>query len=277
MEIRRLMKIPAMPLPSNAKRSVQFRVPLVEDCIEFCDVNEDFDEQLTTLYLRTLMTSEGADPLEWTGEDRRTALWWIAVHLADQEADLAYEYPCEHCGEWHQFAFDMRDLDKDLIRLKALPKINGSVEIDGKATGFFIEPLNGHALEYLEKLRQARTQAPEDAYDKWSAKIRTAEVMACITFDDEDPLEPFTDRLEARIDRILKQPVTTVLQPISKQVMSALDDMHHGLKSAYIEGKIYIFPPPARCPNYDPTGKEDAWPVTALRFPFLAHKYIPSV
>lgn len=95
------MQIPAFPLPSNMTKTVNFRVPTVEDGMMFCELDESNEEASTTQFLNHLQDGakgDFSDSGAWTGEDRRTALWWIFMSTSEL-GTIPFSYDCSHCGK----------------------------------------------------------------------------------------------------------------------------------------------------------------------------------
>mgnify|MGYP005991548919 CR=1 FL=1 len=277
-------KLPPFTLPSCAKKQYVFKEPTVADCVEFSGLQEIREEALTSVYLSHLLEGDG-DPRDWTAEDRRTALWWIWVHINTESEDatkLKFDYHCPHCEKEHATKVDLVELDEGLVMLDKLPEKTGCVPYEGKELEFKIKPLTGHDLEAIEELRVERSYLDNEVseFAQLSAKIRTMELAGCIEFLDEDNQDkPVSERIEARLNRIMSFPKERVFRPIAQQVMLHLASAHHGLDCIYEEGSVKLISPPNRCLNYEaPEGaKEGAVPSTVLHLDFRPNNFIPAV
>lgn len=269
------MQIPAFPLPSNMTKLIYFRVPTVDDGLMFCDLIEGQEEANTTLFLNHLQDAEKAEPSDsatWTGEDRRTALWWIFMSTSELRT-IPFRYYCDLCDKDHYLDLQMDNLMETAIALPELPEKSIKFYVQGKGYEANVNPINGYGAEYLESLRNQRDQFEEDSLEwkKASNDMALAELALCLTFEQqpEDPSESLAWKLE----RIKSMHLKTEFQNVSAMVELALREMRHGLLTKYSEGRYYLVAEVANCEEVIKKGGSATRP---LLLPFRNNDFIAT-
>lgn len=260
--------IPEISLPSNPEKVISLNEATVKDAIDFTDIEDGHEEQVTTLFLnRVQPKSTRVDPKTWTADDRRTVLFWYWLHTA-KDTSIALSFSCAHCGESHSFLQDMRLLGESYRTLK------GGRE-RAIRNGLIVRPMTGEDAEYLERARLSLSILADErgeesgAYRKLEAQIRLLRLLLCL-HTKKEPVK-LADRVDAREKEILAM-TTTGFGELAAEVEDALDDMAHGLETVMDKhGELFLLAPPYQCPG---TEKEVT---TRLRVPFRNIDYIPNL
>lgn len=263
--------IPAIKLPSSG-RSIQFREATVEDCLTYCDISDDFDEAMTTQYLNSVQVGEVCDSRKWTADDRRLALWWIFV-TSSKDTVIAYEYPCEHCGENHLYGLDMVDLDDEATSLSVSPHIDGTILSDGEEFKVQFHPYLGDAMVSMEQARlDIKHLDPDSAAAKRAkARLKLLELAHAFDLVEHAP----EDALGFKMGLIAKMSRVNELPELTAAVLSAHEKLKHGLNTQYRDGQAFIVSPAIPCPNKQ-DGKGEAMH-SRLLIPFRGSAFIPTV
>lgn len=259
--------IPPMHLPSRPETEIRMREATVAEMIDFADVDPDHEEELSTIFLRTVQTGDSpADPRAWTGEDRRLALWWNWIHTAkNDDTTIPMSYPCK-CGERHTFLFDARELANEYRRL------NGAAEREFEHGGraVVVRPLVGLDLEALELMRIAadeaeRTEGARSAgYRRALAEFEIEELLRSFSFRGADE-----NAREAKREWVLAMGASE-FAAFAREVRDRIDDMAHGLPMESDRGRLYLRIPPHQCPRREEVR-------TPLRLRFRNIDYIPGI
>jgi hypothetical protein len=258
------MNIPPFSLPSNPIKKIAMREATVLDALDFCDIDPDMEEALTTLFLdRVQLPGDGFFGSKlWTADDRRLGLYWYWLHtVSDTEARFSYD--CGHCDKTHEIRYDMRKLADGYksISRKAVREF----EFNGEA--ITIRPLTGADMEALELMRRAILpgMAKKDAI-KLHSTIRLAALMRVLWFSSVGIDE---DRLIANEKKILSMSMTD-LKSLTDIVAEKNAEMEHGLESVIDNdnGRILLIIQ-TKC---DVVGSD-----TLLRVPFRDFVNIPVV
>ncbi|UTZ44601.1 hypothetical protein [Vibrio campbellii] len=269
------MQIPAFPLPSNLTKIIHFRVPNVEDGMEFCELNPDYEEANTTQYLNHLQDKEKgefSDSSYWTGEDRRTALWWIFI-ASSELGTIPFSYECAHCKEKHFADLDMRSLMDTSTVLSKLPELTIKFTVRGQPYSANVSPLTGEALEYIEQLRNIRDQYEEDSKEWKQAANNMAlnELAMTLTF----PTQPKdkNEALEWKLNTIKSMHLRTEFLKLSALVEQELRTARHGLLCEYNDGRYHLVSQISQCKKVVEKGGEA---VRTLLLPFRADDFIAT-
>lgn len=269
------MQIPAFPLPSNMTKTIYFRVPNVEDGMEFCELNPDFEEANTTQYLNHMQDAskgEISDSSYWTGEDRRTALWWIFIATSEL-GTIPFSYNCKHCEERHYSDLDMRSLMETSTALPKLPELSVKFTVRGQPYTAKVSPLTGEALEYIEQLRYERDQHVKNSKEWKRAANNMAlnELAMTLTFPQQP--EDKNEALQWKLDTIKSMHLRTEFPKLSALVEQELRTARHGLLCDYNEGRYYLVAQINQCSEVVKKGGEA---VRTLLLPFLANDFIAT-
>lgn len=226
------------------------------DAIDFADVNEDHEEELTTMFLGRMQDGGTVrDPRKWTGEDRRFALYWYWLHTTNDH-EIALSYECLHCGGTHIYIQNLKELAD-----KYTP-INGAAQREGKWKDekITVRPLTGRDMEALEKMRLGMIATDGAAQKRERALMRFERLLRCVSFGEKDA--------DSKRKRLLAMSLDAFTE-LSGLVYGLLAEMEHGLESEYGAGRSYLLMPPHTCPE---KGEQ-----TRLRYLFRSIDYIPDL
>lgn len=269
-------------LPSNPSREIHLREATVSDAIDFTGIDPDFEEEATTLFLNRVQERDTyQDSREWTGEDRRFALFQyylnttknpsIVLHFTYKGVEQAQDIPLQHI-------------------LNTYSPLEGEPFRDFAFNGhnMVVTPLRGYDLEYLEK-RHAEVRAIESALEtrkgtmdmdeerKLSAELRKKKAKTFLAricaHLDVPALDPKGSKLSRRrktedfVQALDTQDFTDLVERVGK----ALTELRHGLLSEYQEGRIVLVIPGVKPDNGD--GDEEI----TITYPFRFVSIIPTV
>ncbi len=254
-------------LPSNPSIQVQLREATVADAIDFADLDDSHEEELTTMFLGRMQNSGTVrDPRKWTAEDRRFALYWYWLHTSkDHEVALSYE--CRHCGGTHVYLQDFRELADHYASINEGPEREGL----WKDERIIVRPLSGADMETLERMRLgfgiARTNTEEPVNKKARTMMMFERLAMCVTFVSD---KRGADKAQGD-ERRKKIMALTVdeFSAFADLVYGLLSDMKHGLETEYADGRLFLLMPVHECP--------EGGGQTRLRYPFRNSDYIPGL
>ena len=269
-------------LPSQPEKKIRLKEATVSDAIDFSGIDPDCEEQATTVFLERVQERDTySDPRLWTGEDRRFALFTYFVHTA-RDRSVPLKYTCGICDEEHT-------VDIKLARI-----MDTYTPIQGKAFREFVHyghnvivhPMLGRDLELLETyrydLRLTEEKLENDGLTASELRQLTEEVrmkrvrmglfriMCCIDLPFLDANATPESR-RPQVEEYIKQLPAGVFGEFFQNVQEKLRKMRHGLKSALIDGRIYLQIPDVRCENVP-----DA-PGVVLHYPFRPFSIIPTL
>ena len=269
-------------LPSQPEKKIRLKEATVSDAIDFSGIDPDCEEQATTVFLERVQERDTySDPRLWTGEDRRFALFTYFVHTA-RDRSVPLKYTCGICDEEHT-------VDIELARI-----MDTYTPIQGKAFREFVHyghnvivhPMLGRDLELLETyrydLRLTEEKLENDGRTASELRQLTEEVrmkrvrmglfrvMCCIDLPFLDANATPESR-RPQVEEYIKQLPAGVFGEFFQNVQEKLREMRHGLKSALIDGRIYLQIPDVRCENVP-----DA-PGVVLHYPFRPFSIIPTL
>ena len=269
-------------LPSQPEKKIRLKEATVSDAIDFSGIDPDCEEQATTVFLERVQERDTySDPRLWTGEDRRFALFTYFVHTA-RDRSVPLKYTCGICDEEHT-------VDIELARI-----MDTYTPIQGKAFREFVHyghnvivhPMLGRDLELLETyrydLRLTEEKLENDGLTASELRQLTEEVrmkrvrmglfriMCCIDLPFLDANASPESR-RPQVEEYIKQLPAGVFGEFFQNVQEKLREMRHGLKSALIDGRIYLQIPDVRCENVP-----DA-PGFVLHYPFRPFSIIPTL
>lgn len=269
-------------LPSQPEKKIRLKEATVSDAIDFSGIDPDCEEQATTVFLERVQERDTySDPRLWTGEDRRFALFTYFVHTA-RDRSVPLKYTCGICDEEHT-------VDIELARI-----MDTYTPIQGKAFREFVHyghnvivhPMLGRDLELLETyrydLRLTEDKLENDGLTASELRQLTEEVrmkrvrmglfrvMCCIDLPFLDANASPESR-RPQVEEYIKQLPAGVFGEFFQNVQEKLREMRHGLKSALIDGRIYLQIPDVRCENVP-----DA-PGVVLHYPFRPFSIIPTL
>lgn len=267
------MKKTSLKLPSNQKL-IHFREPTVEDCLNFCDLNEALDESSTTLYLNTIQDGDVQNSAEWTAQDRRLAIWWNFV-TTSPDITINYEYPCAHCGETHSQLIDLADLDDEAQSLTVKPYIDDKILIDSVEHKIRLHPYNGYAMEHMEEVRNLRDSFDKNSpeYKKNHAELKVLEVIHSFDFRDDNS-DDFKTELERKQSAVRQMSRINEFPALVAATIAAQEKLAHGLNTVFVDGQALVVSPPMPCER---DYKGEAAPTSRLLLPFQGSAFIPTI
>ena len=273
------MKIAPMPLPSNPKTVVHFRVPTVDDAISIAEADPSFEEAITNQYLRDIQDykknigGEIFEPTQWTIEDRKFALLWIfAQSREDREIPLSYE--CRHCDTRHTVLIDVADILETSTTIVGADKRPIEFLKKSKMYEATVKPINGAEAEYLEVLRIERDAFEEDTKEFRMRDIALKRVETAFSFVLDDEPDDEDKVLDYRLNFLRTMPLDTDYRSLAAKLEKALREMRHGVPVRYHNGRYLII---HRAKNCDVAiDKGDSEQITLL-VPFRPRHFIPKL
>ena len=271
-------------LPSNPSRKVRLREATVSEAIDFSSVDPDCEEEATSLFLEKVQEKElYSNPRDWTGEDRRYALFQYFVYTSTFKT-IPLSYECSICGKRH-----VQDISLSSI-LDDYTPMNGESFRDFPHDGHnvVIRPLTGADLEDIEKYRydlllteqllhsNSRQMSSADR-KRLEAEIRAKHirmamlrVLCCIDMPYLDERGTARSR-RGEVEKKLKAMPAGEFREFMAKVDNALSEMRHGLRTAYVNGRIVLEIPDVRCDEHPEL------PGVLLRYPFRFGTVIPTL
>lgn len=271
-------------LPSNPEITVRLREATVADAIDFSAVDPECEEAATTLFLERVQVGPGvSNPREWTGEDRRYALFTYFVNTTTYRA-IPLTYTCSLCGKQHT-----QDIALSRILDEYTPiKDRALREFPWQGHNVCVRPLTGADLEDVEKYRydlllseQALTErrgsiSADEELRLQSAimakRVRMAmfRILSCIDMPYLD--EHGTPRSRrGEVENVIKAMPASQFRDLVGRVENAIADMRHGLRTSYMNGRFYLEIPDVRC------DENPELPGVLLHYPFRFVSVIPTL
>ncbi|UKA12893.1 hypothetical protein [Photobacterium damselae] len=262
-----MIVIPDFPLPSDISQKISFRVANVRDCMKISELDPERDEVATTFFLNNQQDTEKQngvvhDSLLWTGEDRRTALWWIYISTHPEDTTLPYQF-----GE-NVVDIDLLDLSSTTTTLSINKEVPISFLAKGEETKATVSPLNGRALEEIEQTVIQRNQFEEGSapYRTLSNKIAMQELVYSLKIEGEP--EDQSEAEEYRYELLMTMPLEEEFRSLIAIVVEAKERLRHGLLTTYMDGVYWL--------THSIKSKEgkDSNPVL---FPFQGRNFLPTL
>lgn len=259
--------LPDFSLPSNPKITIRLREATVSDAIDFSDIDEHHDEEVITLFLERVQDKAlYSDPRDWTGPDRRFAIYWYGLHtMSDIEVPLSF--PCPLCGEEHTVLIDLRRIANEYVSLAGKPERD--IVFNGEP--IVVHPLRGRDLEAIERMRLVYADAV-DAHGEGSAQARVAmarikvsQFMLSLQFPNAK------DEHDKYREQKIEETPFSEYEKLVSLVQKELIAMQHGLNIETKDGKTSLITYPVSCVNNP--GKEGP----RLRMTFRSDEYIPTL
>lgn len=262
------MNIPDFPLPSDPLTIIKFRSPTVADCMSFSELEPSLEEQITTQYLNCLQVGDLNDSASWTGEDRRTALWWIFI-ATNEDKTLTFSYHCDICDDIHYPVINLTDWGENavVIKGKAFRKVEFNHE--DKVLTAKVHPLNGYSLEHLESLKNERNQYNENSIEYKKANNELSFYELLHSFDIDEQQEDQNQALENKKKLIQSMTVDSEFRPFVAKVEIALRDMRHGLLTKYNNAEYFVLGKRSPCDKEEQDRKYN------ILLPFRNYSFIP--
>ncbi len=258
------MNIPPFSLPSKQLKKISMREATVADALDFCDVDPEMEETITTIFLdRVQLPGDGfVSSKTWTADDRRLGLYWYWLHTTS-DSSAQFRYDCGYCGKNHAISYDMKKLAENYKSISGKPER----EFTHNGEPVVVRPLTGSDMEALELMR--RNIVP--GMDKKDAnaihsRIRLAALIRSLSFFSVGIDE---NRIEANEKKIMAMNMSD-MESLSDTVAEKTLEMEHGLESVVdtTDGRIFLI---IRV-SCDEVGSE-----TLLRVPFRGFVNIPLV
>ena len=271
-------------LPSNPKVKVRLREATVAEAIDFSSIDPDCEEEASSLFLETVQEKETyTDPRQWTGEDRRYALFQYFVSTSTYRS-IPLSYTCSICGQPHTQDIELKRILEDYTPIKG----EAARDFPHEGHNVIVRPLNGADLEDIEKYRydmliaqqkleEFRAQLSATEIRRVEAEIRAKKIrmamLRIICSIDMPHLDQSSTPRERRelVEKKLKEMPAAQFKEFMKKVDKAIFEMRHGLRTTYIDGRIMLEIPDVKC-DLNP----DA-PGVILRYPFRFSDVIPTL
>lgn len=273
------MQIPPFPRPSNMTDVVHFRVPNVSDALAFCNLSEEQEEMHTTQYLNQIQDKEKQggvvkDSALWTGEDRRTALWWVFI-ATHRLPEVTVSYFCQHCQDDHYINVNLPDLADTATALKSIPEHTFDAHIAGEVIkGVKVHPLTGLGCENVEMMRSKMLAHDEGTpeYKLAQHQLHITEIANAVTFPDE-PSE-IQDAVDYKVSKLLSMALDTEFRSFVANVESGLRKQRHGLMMRYENGRYMLVAEHDNCDKAIENGEGQS---KLLLIPFRANDFIATL
>ena len=274
------MKIPAFQLPSNPKKIINFRTPTVQDALNFCELNPSLDESSTTSYLNDLQDIKAGesnhDSGYWTGEDRRTALWWIFIS-SQTDTTVTYSTICSHCKGTVYHDINLVDLGGNAVILQKEPKKEIKFESNNQSYSAVIKPLTGYALEHIEQLRIIRNECKtEKEKRKLSNEMAITELAHSLN-DVTDQPKGNNESFEYKKQLISSMAMDSEFRPLIAMVELSLREMRHGLLTKYMDGTFHLICSVDGCPCNKNESEAQEGNSLLLLLPFRSFDFISTL
>lgn len=271
-------------LPSSPSTKIRLHEATVADAMDFSSIDTECEEEATSLFLERVQEKDTySDPRQWTGEDRRYALFQYYVHNSTYKA-IPLSYTCSICGKEH-----VQDIELARI-LESYTPLDGEAfrEFPHHGHNCVVRPLTGADLEDIEKhrydmllteqhLRTAGDSLSPADRKRLAAEHRVKQVriamlrlLCCIDFPYLD--EHGTPRSRrGQVGEILKNMPASEFRELMKKVENALSEMRHGLRTTWDNGRLLLEIPDVRC------DEQPDEPGVLLRYPFRFSQIIPTL
>jgi len=271
-------------LPSNPEVIVCLHEATVSDAIDFSSIDPECEEEATSLFLERVQEKESfSNPREWTGEDRRYALFMYFVNTTTYKT-IPLTYKCSICGKQHTQEISLASIAQDYTPIKD----QAFREFPWQGHNVVVRPMTGSDLEDAEKYRydlmlseqefETRRATLDAAEERRLQGILRAKRVRMAMFRVLCSIDmPYLDETGTRrsrrgeVEKILKAMPASEFKEFIKRVEDAIIDMRHGLRTSYMDGRIYLEIPDVRC------DEQPEQPGVLLRYPFRAGSVIPTL
>lgn len=215
-------------------------MPTVRDCMALSDIDPDLDEAATTWYLNHMQDKEKQNGLIydselWTGEDRRTALWWMYLST-NEDSTVSYQFKVNDVERY--IDIDLRSLGDTATTLSIKPEIDISFQSGSETIHGLVKPLNGKALVEIELTANVRKKFDPESkeYRKLSNKIAVQELVYSLVLNNEPDDKPEKYRYEL----IMNMPIEENFRSLVATVIDAKRKLTHGIATTYIDGSYLL-------------------------------------
>jgi len=271
-------------LPSDPSKKVRLREATVAEAIDFSSIDPDCEEEATSLFLEKVQEKDKySDPREWTGEDRRYALFQYFVNTSTFK-DIPLTYECSICGKQHTQDILLSRILDDYTPMDGAPFRDFPLE----GHNVIVHPLTGADLEDIEKYRydlllseqnleENRGKVSSAELKRMEAEVRAKHVrmamlrvICCIDMPYLDESGTPKSRRRAVSEKLQNMPASE-FKDFMERVEKALVEMRHGLRTAYVGGRLVLEIPDVRC------DERPELPGVLLRYPFRFGTVIPTL
>lgn len=271
-------------LPSDPSVKVRLREATVAEAIDFSSIDPDCEEEATSLFLEKVQEKETySDPRQWTGEDRRYALFMYYVH-ASTYPTIPLSYECSICGKQHTQDINLKSILDDYTPIKG----NKFREFVHEGHNVTVRPLTGADLEDLEKFRydllaaEERLEENRPKMDSMSIKRMEAAIRAkrtrmamyrvicCVDMRWLDENGTPRSRRQ-KVEDYIKAMSAKDFEQFMEKVEKALQELRHGLRTIYMSGRVVLEIPDVKC------DEQPEQPGVMLHFPFRFVSVIPTI
>ena len=272
-------------LPSDPSKEIHLHEASVADAMEFTEIDPTYEEEAVTLFLNKVQDQDTfINSREWTGEDRRFALFTYYINTTNNESIIL------------TFTYNGLEQTQEVPISKILSTykpLEGKAERDFafNAKRIVVAPLKGADLERLE-VKKAEADLMDAEYErlkeagatldqlnklgreirKKRAKYFLARVSAHIdvpSLQEDGTKETRRAAVEKFVTELTTQDFTDLFALVGK----ALEEMRHGLLSDYQNGRFVLIIPGIIPDNADSEVKDGL----TLSYPFQYSQVIPSV
>lgn len=275
------MQIPPFTQPSNPSIEHLFRMPQVKDAMSWSNASPDTEEANVTRYLREmLLPGQSSDPITWTVQDRWTALWWIFIN-SRLDPTVTAQYECEHCAtpkgekDTHFCDCNMSVLIENVGLLTIEPFIAVEIPVNGQIYQWLIKPLDGRAMEHLEKARLSLPPKDDPTYKEELNSLELLELTHQAHLADQP--DDFMQAAEMRFQLIQEMSIDTEFSVLAANVELARRSLAHGLPMRILNGEVTIQLPDHPCPTIAKDKGEAFAPKTRLFTPFRPRDFFPVI
>lgn len=271
-------------LPSNPEVIVRLREATVADAIDFSSIDPECEEEATSLFLERVQEKENfSNPRDWTGEDRRYALFMYFIHTTTYKT-IPMTYTCSICGKQHTQDISLAEIMNDYTPIKD----QAFREFPWRGHNVVVRPMIGSDLEDAEKYRyelllaerefEARREKldasevhrQQDMFRAKRVRMAMFRVLCCIDLPYLD-LKGTPRSRRGEVGNIITEMPASEFKDFARRVEDAIADMRHGLRTAYINGRIYLEIPDVRC------DEQPEQPGILLHYPFRFGAVIPTL
>lgn len=253
-----------LPRPSQPDSAIRLREATVKDMLAMADVQPDLEEQITTEFLNHLQAPDTySDARHWTGDDRRLAVYWYALHTL-LDTHITLDYACPRCDKALSYHLDLRDVADGNTPLTGKPYR----EISIKGETLHIKPLTGEALVQLKHVKLAQKSVDKDsvAYRQKNAELTLAEIIYAVDFPEKE--FNYSDKKQW-----LFTLTATEFNQLKQVISEKLTEMQHGLPSVMHNGQLQLTTQVPACDCTEQTNNEGL----TLFFPFRHYCPLPDI
>lgn len=273
------MKISPLPLPSNPKTKVHFRVPTVDDAISIAELDPAYEESILNEFLKDIQDAdknkgkERFDPTEWTVEDRKMALLWIFAQSREDKT-ISVGYECATCKDTHYVDVNIGGVLEQATTISGPSSLDIEFHKGKEVYQATVSSLKGLHAEHLEQIRLERDEHAENSkeYRILSVKLAMAEQAQLFSIKGEPEEEE--EAFEYKMQLLRSLALDTEFRSLASKIEQALRKMHHGVPVRYVDGKYLLIAQHPNCESAIAKGGSDS---IELLVPFRPYEFIPKL